>query len=101
MIRRIKTLLNRELDNGHLSFGEHESQRYPCTVVETPRGIDIAGKACIPEKINYLPGEIGTSRCRIFDAVQFRGKPVKIVDRLVGFCGVNTGPQRIPVRRNA
>jgi hypothetical protein len=98
MIRRIKALLDRELDNGHLSLGEHESQRYPCTVVETPRGIDFAGKACILEKIDHLPGEIGTSRCRIFDVVQFRGKPIKIVDRLMVFPGVNAGPYSIPVR---
>jgi hypothetical protein len=67
-------------------------------VVETPHGIDIAGKACILEKIDHLPGEIGTSRCRIFDSVQFRGKPIKIVDRLMVFSGVNAGPYSIPVR---
>jgi hypothetical protein len=54
----VQTLLDRELDNGHLSLGEHESQRYPCSMVETPCVIDIAGKTCRFEKIDDLSSEI-------------------------------------------
>jgi hypothetical protein len=58
MSHRVQALLDRELYNGHLSLGEHEAQRYPCSMVETPCAIDIAGKTCRFEKIDNLSGEI-------------------------------------------
>jgi hypothetical protein len=57
---RVQTLLDRELNNGHLSLGKHEAQRYPCSMVETPGGIEITQKTCRLEKIDYLSGEIRT-----------------------------------------
>jgi hypothetical protein len=97
MSRRVQTLLDRELDNGHLSPGEHESQGYPGTMVETPRWINTAGKTSSIEKIDYLHGEIGTPLCGIFNSVQFRGESVKVVNSIVYFSGIDEGPFSIPV----
>jgi hypothetical protein len=85
----VQTPLDRKLDNRHVSLGEHESQRYPCSMIETPGRIEITGETCRFEKIDHMSGEIRTPLSWIIDEVQFRGKPEKIVNRLKDFSGSN------------
>jgi hypothetical protein len=67
-------------------------------MVKTPPGIKIAGNTGIPEKFNYLVGEIGTAPHRIFDAVQLPGESVEIMDRFMGITRIHPRPFSIPVR---
>jgi hypothetical protein len=97
MICRVKALMDRELDDGDPAFRVHKSQRYPCTMVQSPCRINITRETGFFKMIYYLCGEIGTPRRRILYAVQFPGKTIKIMDCLMRFSGVNTGPVGIPV----
>jgi hypothetical protein len=97
MICRVKALMDRELDDGDPAFRKHKSQRYPCTMVKAPCGINIARETSVFKMIYYLCSKIRTPRSRILYAVQFPGKTEKIMDSLMRFSGVNTGPVGIPV----
>jgi hypothetical protein len=59
-------------------------------VVKATTVLDVAAKASAVNKISYPSGKVWRTARIVPEPVEFRGEPVKIMDRFGRFCGVNS-----------